>query len=231
MEKRSVYTTLTITSVVALLLVPLFFCNGVDSRLKKGSVNLELGDYRRAQLHFGSVLDESPSSLPARIGLGKALLQQFAAQPSDSNALINSLIQFEAAQTLRPDTSTKRLLGIAWFKRASLHLASGDTLAALAALSRSISLDPSSVKPVNLAGILYFHRGDHAKAINLFKKTTALDSGLASGYFNTGMVHWADSNFTAAYDYFFAAAKRSPDDREILLWTARAQQAKSKVTP
>lgn len=230
MEKKSVFSTLTVVTCVAVLL-PLAFCNSTDSRLKRGSVNLELGDYQRAQMYFGLVLDDSPTSLPARIGLGKALLQQFAANPKDSSALVNSLIQFEAAQTLRPDTAIERLLGIAWFKRTSLHLASKDTLAAFAALSRSISLDPSSVKPLNLAGILYFHRGDHEKAINLFKKTTTIDSGSASGYFNTGMVHWADSNFTDAYECFFAAAKRSPEDREILLWTARAQQAKSKVTP
>ena len=200
-------------------------CNRPDALLEKGAVNLELGDYLRSRAAFGEAVDRYPTSYPARIGLGKALLQEFSANPADSTALIGSITQFEAARTLHPDTAVEKLLAGAWFKRADEHLAHCDTIAALQALSRSISLDQSSVKPLNLAAILYFHRGEHDKALNLFRKVVAIDTASVSGYFNAGMVHWADSNFTAAYDCFFKAAQRSPGDREILLWAARAKQS------
>jgi hypothetical protein len=39
------------------------------------------------------------------------------------------------------------------------------------------------------------------------------------------MVYWADSNYTKAYEFLFKAAQRSPDDRDILAWTARAKRS------
>jgi tetratricopeptide (TPR) repeat protein len=202
-------------------------CDRTGTLLEKGSVNLSLGDYRRARACFEAAVDRHPSSATARLGLGKALLQEYCACPSDSGALAGSLTQLEAARTLRPDTAVETLLAAAWFKRAEALLDALDTIAALQALSRSISLDPSSAKPVNLAGILYFRRGDRGKALNLFRKVIAIDTASVSGRFNAGMVFWADSDWTAAYDHFFGAAQRSPGDREILLWAARAKQRAS----
>jgi tetratricopeptide (TPR) repeat protein len=208
-----------------ILLIAAVACDTTDALLEKGSLNLELGDYQRARTYFEAAVDRRPALASARLGLGKALLQEHYALRSDSTTLIKSLTQLEAARTLGPDTAIERLLGSAWFKRADGLLAGRDTIAALQALSRSISLDPLSVKPVNLAGILYFHRGEHDKALNLFRKVIAIDSSSVSGYFNSGMVYWVDSDFTAAYDFFFRAAQRSPGDREILLWAARAKQS------
>jgi tetratricopeptide (TPR) repeat protein len=93
----------------------------------------------------------------------------------------------------------------------------------MAALSRSTSFDPAATGPVNLAGILYFNRGDHEKALNLFRKVITSDTSSAQGYFNAGMVLWADSNYAAAYEYWYKAALRSPDDKEILTWAALAK--------
>ncbi len=232
MEKRpEVGKKIKLSASVIFMLMASVSCNRPDALLEKGAVNLELGDYLRARAAFEAAVDRYPTSVPARIGLGKALLQEFSAHPADSMALIGSLTQFEAARTLRPDSIVEKLLAVAWFKRADGHLVHCDTIATLQALSRSISLDPASVKPLNLAAILYFHRGEHDKALNLFRKVTALDSASVSGYFNAGMVHWSDSNFTAAYDCFFKAAQRSPGDREILMWAARAKQQIGRAAP
>jgi tetratricopeptide (TPR) repeat protein len=231
MEKRSVYSTVIICSVAALFSMTAVFCDKTDSRLEKGSINLELGDYVRARSYFEATVDERPTSAAARLGLGKALLQQFSAQPHDSALIIDCLMQLEAARTLQPEGEAEKLLSIVWFKRANGLLTAGDTIAALRALSRSTSLDPSSTAPVNLAGILYFHRGETDKALNLFRKVMALDTASVSGYFNAGMVLWSDSNCTAAYDCFFKAAQRSPGDREILMWAARAKQRIGRIAP
>jgi tetratricopeptide (TPR) repeat protein len=211
--------------IAGIIMAAAVACDTTDALLEKGSLNLELGDYQRARTYFEAAVDRRPALASARLGLGKALLQEHYALPGDSTTLIKSLTQLEAARTLSTDTTIERLLGSVWFKRADGLLAGRDTIAALQALSRSISLDPLSVKPVNLAGILYFHRGEHDKALNLFRKVIAIDSSSVSGYFNSGMVSWVDSNFTAAYDFFFRAAQRSPGDQEILLWAARAKQS------
>ena len=200
-------------------------CNSTDALLEKGALNLELGDYHRARACFAAAIDRRPASAAARIGLGKALLQQAAVQPGDSALIVDCLTQFEAARTLMPGQEVEKLAGMAWFRRAKNLLAGRDTLAALKALSRSIALDPLSTGPVNLAGILYFNRGEREKALNLFKKVMAMDSNSASGHFNAGLVYWTDSSYAAAYDCFFNAARRSPGDREILMWAARAKQA------
>jgi len=206
-------------------------CDRTHKLLEKGSLNLELGDYRRARCAFEAVVDEHPTSSPGRLGLGKALLQQFSVQPRDSMLLVECLTQLEAARTLDSGREVEKLLGIVWFKRAHGLLAAGDTIAALQALSRSTSLDPASSGPVNLAGILYFHRGETEKALNLFRKVTSMDSASVSGYFNAGMVYWADGNYRLAYDCFFKAAQRSPDDKEILMWAASAKQRIGRTAP
>lgn len=144
---------------------------------------------------------------------------------------MNHCIQFEAARTLQPNKEVEKLLSIVWFKRAKMYLGTNDTLSALQALSRAISLDPKESGPVNLAGILYFYRGETEKALNLFRLVTTIDTASVSGYFNTGMVHWTDSNYTQAYESWFKAALHSPDDKEILMWAARAKERSSGRLP
>ncbi|MBN1761100.1 MAG: tetratricopeptide repeat protein [Chitinispirillaceae bacterium] len=217
--------------LLLLLALIVISCDDSGNLLKKGSVHLALGDYIRARECFASEVDRHPSSAAARIGLGKALLQEYASGSRDSTLLVRSITQLEAARTLRPDTVVEKLLSLVWLKRAEGLLAAADTVTALQALSRSTSLDHASAPPVNLAGILYFHRGERDKALNLFRKVITLDTASVSGRFNAGLVLWTDRNFTVAYDYFFAAAKRSPDNPEILLWAARAKKEAAGGTP
>jgi tetratricopeptide (TPR) repeat protein len=213
------------TVIIPLVLgVALSSCSRVDPHIEKGIANLELGDYKRARRHFEAILDKKPASFVGRLGLGKALLQEFSARPGDSTLLLDCCTQLEAARTLRPDREVEKLLSVVWFKRATWLLTNHDTIAAMAALSRSTGFDPKASKPVNLAGILYFHRGEHDKALNLFRMVTAMDSGSVNGYFNTGMVYWADGNCALAYDFWYKAALRAPEDKEILTWAAIAKK-------
>ncbi|HEX3019554.1 MAG TPA: tetratricopeptide repeat protein [Chitinispirillaceae bacterium] len=199
-------------------------CCRSGSLIETGEVNLRLGDYHRARVNFEEAVNRFPKSSLARLGLGKALLQQYSSNSQDSTILIDCIIQLEAARTLNPDKEVEKLLSIVWFKRAKIHLGKEDTIAALQALSRSISLDPRAPSPVNLAGILYFYRGEKDKALNLFRLVTTLDTASVSGYFNTGMIYWADSNYVQAYQNWFKAAQNSPQDKEILTWAARAKE-------
>lgn len=225
MEKRDFKNSIIFLSITLLVCMN-FTCNQIDSRIKKGTTNLELGDFKRAKTHFEAVLELDPSNFDARLGLAKSLLQQYSTHPVDTVLVFDCMTQLEAARTLRPEKEVEKLLSIVWFKRANILLSYGDTIAAMAALSRSTGFDPAATGPVNLAGILYFNRGDRAKALNLFRLVISSDTLSVQGYFNAGMVHWADSNYTEAYDYWYKAALRSPDDKEIITWAA---QAKNKI--
>lgn len=200
------------------------FCNCTDSFLEKGAVNLQLGDYLRACSNFEHVVNKHPTNVQARLGLGKALLQQWLSGSNDTILLTKAIVQLEAARTLHSGENVEQLLGTAWCQHAENSLKIGDTLAALKALSRATSLDPKATKPLNMAAIIYFHRNERKKALELFRLITTIDTSSASGYFNTGMVHWADSNYQFAAEAFFEAAKRIPDDQEILRWTALAKK-------
>jgi tetratricopeptide (TPR) repeat protein len=228
MEKRYLNYALVLTIVLSAALFN--SCNQIDSRIKKGTTNLDLGDFKRARIHFEGVLEVAPSNFDARLGLAKSILQQYSALPADTTLVFECLTQLEAARTLRPDKEVEKLLSIVWFKRANILLSYRDTVAAMAALSRSTGFDPDASGPVNLAGILYFNRGDHVKALNLFHLVISADTSSVQGYFNAGMVHWADSNYTAAYDYWYKAALRSPDDKEVLTWAAIAKKQVNSAT-
>jgi Flp pilus assembly protein TadD len=226
MEKRHFIFTIKTVCAIAMtaVVIATVSCHRVDPRIEQGIANLELGDYKRARMHFEAVLDERPSNYAARLGLGKALVQEFSAHPGDSTLLPDCLTQLEAARTLRPEKEVEKILSIVWFKRATALLANHDTLGAMAALSRSTGFDPKAGKPVNLAGILYFNRGETDKALNLFRLVMTIDSGSVNGYFNTGMVYWADGDYARAFDYWYKAALRAPDDKEIVTWAAMAKK-------
>jgi len=222
MEKRYLNNPIIVT-IITLLVCMNFSCNRIDTHIKKGTTNLDLGDFNRARTHFEAVLEQEPSNFYARLGLAKSILQQYSMYQTDTLLIFDCITQLEAARTLRPEKEVEKLLSIVWFRRANILLSNKDTITAMAALTRSTGFDPSATGPVNLAGILYFNRGDHEKALNLFRKVITTDTVSAQGYFNAGMVLWADSNYRAAYECWYKAALRSPDDKEILTWAALAK--------
>lgn len=202
----------------------LVFCNGTEALLDKGAVNLQLGDFVRARCNFEKVVDLHPANAKARLGLGQALLQQWVITPEDTALLSGALVQLEAARTLHAGEMVEQLLSTVWYQWAKVSLRARDTLLALKAISRSISLDPKATGPLNMAAIIYFHRGERKKALDLFNVIITIDTLSVSGYFNKGMIYWADSNYQSAAESFFEAARRSPDDQEILRWAALAKK-------
>ncbi|MBN1578122.1 MAG: tetratricopeptide repeat protein [Chitinispirillaceae bacterium] len=207
--------------LIGLLLIS---CNKTDSLIEKGNANLVLGDYKRARHCFAEAVDHDPNASHARLGLGKALFQEYCTTPEDGSLLMESLVQLEAARSLMSEGRVEKLLSRVWLKRTHFLLMNADTTEALKALSRSTSLDPRSGNAVNLAGVLCFYQGENEKALTLFKRVITIDSSIVSGYFNAGMVCWADSNYADAYQYWFAAARHAPEDVEILSWVARAKR-------
>lgn len=196
-------------------------CRNAD--VDKGRACLGLGDYPLALRFFSRAVEADPQGYEARLGLGQALLQQAFAL-GDSLAFDGALLQLEACRSLRPSEDLGALLGEAWLERARGLLRGGDTLAALAALSKSRDRAPGDPKPLNLAGIIYGKRGETDKAATLFREALAQDSADASAHFNLGMLNWQDGDVRAAHGHWLASLRALPTDEDILYWFALAEK-------
>lgn len=218
------------TFLLFFLLCAGLLLSGCKSRdIEKGEVCLKLGDYPLAIAFFSDVVRRHPDSYEARLGLGKALLQQGCANASDTGAWKSAIIQLEAAATLSPQDNVRPLLSEAYLKRAHILLAGNDSIAALDALSRAIESDTRAIEPINLAGIIYFRMGETDKAEALFVKAIGLDSANAAVRFNLGMVYWHAGRYDDAHGQWYAALAASPKDKDILYWCALAEKKKRET--
>jgi tetratricopeptide (TPR) repeat protein len=208
------------------VLIPfILLVNCADPLVGKGNKNLLLGDYPRAIILFSKAVDRDPNSFDARLGLGKAILQQLSVVVNVSDEQWSAcLTNLEAARTLNSSVSVDKILSVAWNQRAVALLNNSDTSSALAALMKSIQYDKKNAKPLNLAGVLYFYKGEQDKAISLFSLVTQLDSLSPSGAFNSGIVSWSKGDCINARSIWRQALVRFPDDKELLYWTALAEK-------
>jgi tetratricopeptide (TPR) repeat protein len=207
--------------VAALLAAVLAGC--ADRAVDKGYACLRLGDYRMAATFFSSELSRHPASFEARLGLGKALLQQSAAL-GDTSAWVQALTHLEAARTLDPRRMSAGLLSEAWTQRSRVLLARADTMAALEALSRALDLQPRNTEAINLSGSVYFQQGLGDQAEALFRRAVEADTAAAAGYFNLGAVLWARQDWAGARAQWFEAVRRAPEDKDIIYWFALAEK-------
>jgi tetratricopeptide (TPR) repeat protein len=225
MKPKAIHTADIFCVCVAALF--LFGCKSRD--IEKGEVCLKLGDYPLASRFFSGEVLRHPDSYEARLGLGKALLQQGCANASDTGAWKNAIIQLEAAATLSPQDNIKPLLSEVYLKRAHSLLSGNDSIAALDALSHAIEYDNRAIEPINLAGIIYFRMGESDKAESLFAKAIGIDSANAAVRFNLGMVLWQAGRYDEAHAQWFAALAASPRDKDILYWYALAEKKKRET--
>lgn len=214
------------TKITFVILLPLIlFVNCTDQLIEKGNKNILLGDYQRAIILFSKAVDRDPESFDARLGLGKALLQQLSVIENASDEQWSAcLTNLEAARTLDPSLSVGKILSVAWNQRAVALLNNSDTTASLAALMKSIQYDKKNAKPLNLAGVLYFCKGEQDKAFSLFSLVMQIDSLSPSGAFNSGIVAWSKGDCSNARSIWRQALRRFPDDKELLYWTALAEK-------
>ncbi|MBN1757173.1 MAG: tetratricopeptide repeat protein [Chitinispirillaceae bacterium] len=216
-------------SPVLLLTVVLAGCSSRD--IRKGTIALELGDYTLAMHFFSRVIERNPANAEARLGMGKALLQQSSDIPGDSVSWRQAVMHLEAVRTLGKNTEIGPLLSQVWSERAVGLLRAGDTIRALESLTRSIAADPTCPEPLNLAGIIYFRMGRAAKARLLFERAIAVDSSSASSLFNLGMLCWEEEQIRDAHDLWLRALKLSPQDEDFLYWFAVAEKRLRESTP
>jgi tetratricopeptide (TPR) repeat protein len=212
------YSRISVLTFFLTLLV----CAPSDKR--KGTISLELGDYTMAIRFFSRVLDRHPDDFEARLGMGKALLQQSVDDKNDSTSWRKAIMHFEAARTVNARADVHRLISQVWSERAYGLLHGDDTLQALEALTEAISADPQSPEPLNLAGIIYFRTGNARKAKLLFERVLTIDTANASSLFNLGMVYWKEQQFARAHEFWLQALKCSPEDEDFLYWFALAEK-------
>lgn len=192
--------------------------------IEKGESSLRLGDYSMAINFFKDVLSKDPENFPARLGMGKALIQMAAAQNADSPVWQEAIIHLEAARTLNPASSIEPLLSEAWVIQARKKLEKTDTIAALHALSRSIDYNTGSIDALNLAGIIYFRIGEPVKSRVLFDRALSVDTLQAFTHFNMGMLRWSQGDFSGAHRAWLRALRLAPDDKDVVYWYSVADK-------
>ncbi|MDB5102491.1 MAG: Tetratricopeptide 2 repeat protein [Fibrobacteres bacterium] len=197
--------------------------------VEKGRISLSLGDYPMAVRFFQSAVEKNPQLYDARLGLGQALLQKAYAE-DDSASFQYALVQLEACRSLAPSQDLSELLTDAYYERARKQLKTGDTVAALASLSKSIDHGPKNPRPLNLVGIVYGKLGEAEKAGVLFQKALRMDSTDASSHFNLGMLSWQAGDVRSAHGHWFKALKTLPEDEDVLYWFALSEK-KLRETP
>ena len=106
-------TTIRFCKLTMLWLVVMAACTTSD--LRKGAVALELGDYTMAINFFSRVLERKPAHFEARLGMGKALLQQAIDDAEGEyqghhGTLVQALLPLSALEPLaeRPDVAVIR---------------------------------------------------------------------------------------------------------------------------
>lgn len=206
-------------------------CSSDSHRIKKGEASLRLGDHAMAIGFFDEVLHHNPENFDARLGMGKALIQQASCNSNDSVLWADALTHLEAARSLRPQNDIDPLLSESWIINARRLIDNKDTINALGSLSRAIDLHPGSVEALNLAGIIYFRRNDVDKAHILFNRALAADSTRSYTWFNIGMLQWAVKEVRGAHAAWFKALEISPQDKDILYWYSVAEKTLQETDP
>jgi tetratricopeptide (TPR) repeat protein len=121
--------------------------------------------------------------------------------------------QLEILQTRAPGVPTN---GEAFFYRAELHKAAGQTAAALENYRRSAQLNPLDVRALNEIGILLCQNRQLQEGMEQFRKVLEIDPrqaeahvNLATAYYNSGQPVLAESHFKEALriDPDFPAAR------------------------
>jgi tetratricopeptide (TPR) repeat protein len=200
------------------LILFLFSCS--NRSIELGNKNLVLGDYQRAVHLFSTAVDRNPNSFDARLGLGKALLQQLGAGSQNDELWNGCIINLEAARTLNTSAEVEKLLSAAWNQRAAYKLELKDSTGAIHSLLKSIEYDKSNIKSLNLAGILYYNRNEFKKALSMFSLVTHFDSLSPTGDFNKGMIYWAGGDCKSAKSAWKSALGKSPLSSDLSYWIA-----------
>lgn len=196
----------------------LLFFNCSESTIELGNRNLALGDYQRAVHLFSTAVDRNPNSFEARLGLGKALLQQLSAGSQNDELWNGCIINLEAARTINISAEVENLLSAAWNQRAAYKLQLKDSTGAIHSLLKSIEYNKTNIKSLNLAGILYFNRNEFKKALSMFSLVTHFDSLSPTGDFNKGMIYWAGGDCKNARNTWKCALAKAPLSSDLSYW-------------
>ncbi len=206
-------------AIVFALLILFLGCK--DDSLEKGRICLALGDYPMAIDFFTAHLKTYPHSFEARLGLGKALLQQYADENSRITIWKQAVRQLEAARTLHPEIEVNQLLSTAYLERCQMYLDMGDSLSALTPLTHALDSDPENKNALTLAGILAYKQGLEQRALTLFQQVLLLDTAASDIHFNIGTIYWNRKDYVLAQDHWLAALEIDSSNTDILDWVFR----------
>lgn len=202
--------TLAAVSLAAALLIG---CE--KDPVERGIDCLRLGDYAMAKSFFNEQLRREPTHFDARVGMGKALLQEARARDGDTARWREALVHLQAARSIESREFLFPLLSEAWFLYARAMLRAHDTVAALTALTFSLDNQPDNTAALNLAGILYAGYGRTSVAESSFVRALNIDSSNTDILFNLGLLCWYRGDYECSVSYWRRLAELDSTDTRV----------------
>jgi tetratricopeptide (TPR) repeat protein len=178
-----------------------------------GKSLFESKDDAAAEQAFKEGLALKPDMKGAHFYLGNIYLRQ-AEDPTADTAAARAIEQFEIETQMTPDSdSVAYNLGLAYTR-------GGEEDKALAALERSVTLNPQRSEAYLKMASIYEHRKDMARAEEMYQKFSAADpANAAVSFYNIGVIAWNENRNKEAAQYFRKAVaidpKYAPAHREL----------------
>ncbi|KNE64691.1 hypothetical protein AMAG_10044 [Allomyces macrogynus ATCC 38327] len=174
----------------------------VTGYLARANVFAQTGRVQEAIRDYARCLHIAPRTVDVHVNLGYVAHRQRHHR--------RAWARFSSAIALDPECTA------ALEARASIHLAKGNPVAAMADIEQAARVRPSDANVLINRGVIAQCLGDVAAAMHDYKRALVLDPGNALAAFNAANLYYAQQSWEAAREFYDLAVRAEPED-----WHAR----------
>ncbi|KNE63498.1 hypothetical protein AMAG_08620 [Allomyces macrogynus ATCC 38327] len=174
----------------------------VTGYLARANVFAQTGRVQEAIRDYARCLHIAPRTVDVHVNLGYVAHRQRHHRCAWA--------RFSAAIALDPECTA------ALEARASIHLAKGNPVAAMADIEQAARVRPNDANVLINRGVIAQCLGDVAAAMQDYKRALVLDPGNSLAAFNAANLYYAQQSWETAREFYDLALRSEPDD-----WHAR----------
>ncbi|KAJ3373563.1 cytochrome c oxidase subunit 1 [Allomyces arbusculus] len=174
----------------------------VTGYLARANVFAQTGRVQEAIRDYARCLHIAPRTVDVHVNLGYVAYRQQHHR--------RAWARFSSAIALDPECTA------ALEARASIHLAKGNPVAAMADIEQAARVRPNDANVLINRGVIAQCLGDVAAAMHDYKRALVLDPGNALAAFNAANLYYAQQSWETAREFYDLALHAEPDD-----WHAR----------